>query len=160
SKRVPNISRWKGKSSNGSPRPRPLGTRKNRSANESKSSPTKSRGSLTAALFGPALIAKTSQNPLLKIPQCGITVKVLDRKSTRLNSSHVSISYAVFCLKKKKKIIIDVQEVDRADNAVEEVALVGIQYSVENLRMRSILRGHDHLAPIMIANKTEAAVRD
>src|SRR5690349_23888127 len=28
----------------------------------------------------------------------------LDRKSTRLNSSHVEISYAVFCLKKKKKI--------------------------------------------------------
>src|SRR5437660_3735445 len=26
-----------------------------------------------------------------------------DRKSTRLNSSHVAISYAVFCLKKKKK---------------------------------------------------------
>src|SRR5699024_11859155 len=29
-------------------------------------------------------------------------VLLLDRKSTRLNSSHVSISYAVFCLKKKK----------------------------------------------------------
>src|SRR5207249_5675707 len=29
-------------------------------------------------------------------------VSVSDRKSTRLNSSHVSISYAVFCLKKKK----------------------------------------------------------
>src|SRR5699024_9226373 len=27
---------------------------------------------------------------------------IIDRKSTRLNSSHVSISYAVFCLKKKK----------------------------------------------------------
>src|SRR4051812_49675078 len=27
---------------------------------------------------------------------------ILDRKSTRLNSSHMSISYAVFCLKKKK----------------------------------------------------------
>src|SRR6266508_7049693 len=27
----------------------------------------------------------------------------VDRKSTRLNSSHVAISYAVFCLKKKKK---------------------------------------------------------
>src|SRR5437667_3002522 len=27
-----------------------------------------------------------------------------DRKSTRLNSSHITISYAVFCLKKKKKI--------------------------------------------------------
>src|SRR3712207_7149904 len=30
----------------------------------------------------------------------------LDRKSTRLNSSHANISYAVFCLKKKKKKII------------------------------------------------------
>src|SRR5256885_13026192 len=29
-----------------------------------------------------------------------------DRKSTRLNSSHLVISYAVFCLKKKKKITI------------------------------------------------------
>src|SRR5690349_23864386 len=29
--------------------------------------------------------------------------KLGDRKSTRLNSSHVEISYAVFCLKKKKK---------------------------------------------------------
>src|SRR3712207_7827809 len=28
---------------------------------------------------------------------------VLDRKSTRLNSSHANISYAVFCLKKKKR---------------------------------------------------------
>src|ERR1035438_10632991 len=28
---------------------------------------------------------------------------ILDRKSTRLNSSHLGISYAVFCLKKKKK---------------------------------------------------------
>src|SRR5437762_13889629 len=28
-----------------------------------------------------------------------------DRKSTRLNSSHVSISYAVFCLKKKSKFV-------------------------------------------------------
>src|SRR5215510_15399203 len=30
----------------------------------------------------------------------------IDRKSTRLNSSHVAISYAVFCLKKKKKKMI------------------------------------------------------
>src|SRR5690349_23755324 len=30
-----------------------------------------------------------------------------DRKSTRLNSSHVEISYAVFCLKKKKKTAIE-----------------------------------------------------
>src|SRR5204863_7559851 len=34
----------------------------------------------------------------------GQAVGVEDRKSTRLNSSHVEISYAVFCLKKKKTI--------------------------------------------------------
>src|SRR5256885_9728338 len=33
------------------------------------------------------------------------TLLALDRKSTRLNSSHLVISYAVFCLKKKKNII-------------------------------------------------------
>src|SRR5690625_6226030 len=33
------------------------------------------------------------------------TEKIRDRKSTRLNSSHVAISYAVFCLKKKKQYI-------------------------------------------------------
>src|SRR5262245_66367429 len=32
-----------------------------------------------------------------------VLVPGLDRKSTRLNSSHLGISYAVFCLKKKKK---------------------------------------------------------
>src|SRR2546430_13558028 len=31
-----------------------------------------------------------------------IVVELIDRKSTRLNSSHSQISYAVFCLKKKK----------------------------------------------------------
>src|SRR5699024_11525283 len=36
-----------------------------------------------------------------------------DRKSTRLNSSHVSISYAVFCLKKKRKT----KYVSEANNA-------------------------------------------
>src|SRR5688572_31043553 len=34
---------------------------------------------------------------------CGAGSVVVDRKSTRLNSSHSQISYAVFCLKKKKK---------------------------------------------------------
>src|SRR5205814_9675625 len=34
---------------------------------------------------------------------CGIFRNAADRKSTRLNSSHLGISYAVFCLKKKKK---------------------------------------------------------
>src|SRR5689334_23393132 len=38
----------------------------------------------------------------------GFDVLREDRKSTRLNSSHSSISYAVFCLKKKKKKNIDI----------------------------------------------------
>src|SRR5690625_899043 len=43
---------------------------------------------------------RTSDFPMLAYgcDRCG-----KDRKSTRLNSSHVAISYAVFCLKKKKK---------------------------------------------------------
>src|SRR5690554_5328455 len=48
------------------------------------------------------------------IPNILVLDRITDRKSTRLNSSHVRISYAVFCLKKKKKkyithyIVIDV----------------------------------------------------
>src|ERR1039458_10616449 len=36
-------------------------------------------------------------------PHAAVQIRVADRKSTRLNSSHLGISYAVFCLKKKKK---------------------------------------------------------
>src|SRR3989440_1003710 len=36
-----------------------------------------------------------------------------DRKSTRLNSSHDQISYAVFCLKKKKRLLQDAGEFPR-----------------------------------------------
>src|SRR2546430_3144421 len=42
---------------------------------------------------------------LIKVPDLfvGLVESLLDRKSTRLNSSHSQISYAVFCLKKKNK---------------------------------------------------------
>src|SRR2546427_2571525 len=39
-----------------------------------------------------------------------------DRKSTRLNSSHSQISYAVFCLKKKKKILPRENDSERQDD--------------------------------------------
>src|SRR2546429_6725614 len=39
-------------------------------------------------------------------PRCLTQHQKRDRKSTRLNSSHGYISYAVFCLKKKKKTVI------------------------------------------------------
>src|SRR5437588_7650548 len=39
-----------------------------------------------------------------------MSLALLDRKSTRLNSSHTVISYAVFCLKKKKKEITNIRQ--------------------------------------------------
>src|SRR2546427_4483865 len=39
---------------------------------------------------------------LRRVGERGRAVRRIDRKSTRLNSSHSQISYAVFCLKKKK----------------------------------------------------------
>src|SRR3712207_7507566 len=50
------------------------------------------------------------QDPALQLPleveleQVDGAWKLSDRKSTRLNSSHANISYAVFCLKKKNEI--------------------------------------------------------
>src|SRR5258705_5197779 len=47
---------------------------------------------------GPGIGGRALASPLLQRRSKGF----LDRKSTRLNSSHLGISYAVFCLKKKK----------------------------------------------------------
>src|SRR5437868_11653433 len=52
-----------------------------------------------------AEVGRRTNKPLTAV-QIGLKagkVNLEDRKSTRLNSSHVSISYAVFCLKKKTK---------------------------------------------------------
>src|SRR2546428_3888047 len=46
---------------------------------------------------------RTVVNPVGTCWRVGVDVDAKDRKSTRLNSSHDQISYAVFCLKKKKK---------------------------------------------------------
>src|SRR5436309_8079457 len=53
-----------------------------------------------------ALIAEEEEQPVLRdraAERGAVLIAKEDRKSTRLNSSHVKISYAVFCLKKKKK---------------------------------------------------------
>src|SRR5256885_5300440 len=55
-------------------------------------------------------------------------VNLRDRKSTRLNSSHLVISYAVFCLKKKKKTE---QETDRPTIHYEIVYYVQLVCSEE-----------------------------
>src|SRR2546429_6328075 len=49
--------------------------------------------------------AKGARDSGLAAVNCGDYPHIEDRKSTRLNSSHGYISYAVFCLKKKKKKI-------------------------------------------------------
>src|SRR5690348_17635798 len=47
-----------------------------------------------------------------------------DRKSTRLNSSHPSISYAVFCLKKKKKITSNNHQQNKNRNILHKLTTV------------------------------------
>src|SRR3712207_7546275 len=49
---------------------------------------------------------QTCMGVILKVLNL-ISLGLKDRKSTRLNSSHANISYAVFCLKKKKNIHLD-----------------------------------------------------
>src|SRR5690606_39781747 len=50
----------------------------------------------------PHVIARSRLRRRIPPSQREVRVEGVDRKSTRLNSSHVKISYAVFCLKKKK----------------------------------------------------------
>src|SRR5215471_20487149 len=54
-------------------------------------------------LFRPAFDRRRPRAALAQPRRGGRAGGPADRKSTRLNSSHVEISYAVFCLKKKKK---------------------------------------------------------
>src|SRR5215510_15724043 len=57
-------------------------------------------------LFRSAVPESTATVRSMPVPTSGFSGRrqgTADRKSTRLNSSHVAISYAVFCLKKKKK---------------------------------------------------------
>src|SRR5207245_5018476 len=74
---------------------------------------------LTMARTGrstPARRARSSISPRFERSRsCSDRYVSGDRKSTRLNSSHGSISYAVFCLKKKKKAFIDGADIDELD---------------------------------------------
>src|SRR5690606_41584019 len=58
--------------------------------------------SLLISLYCCMLGIQTSMSKVFAMPALTSAAASLDRKSTRLNSSHVKISYAVFCLKKKK----------------------------------------------------------
>src|SRR5438105_11501143 len=58
-----------------------------------------------AVTGGMALVANAKPASSSRLRRVKIAAPLPDRKSTRLNSSHEWISYAVFCLKKKKKKI-------------------------------------------------------
>src|SRR2546430_11660840 len=62
--------------------------------------------------------ASLGSRPRMKNGTVGDTV-IQDRKSTRLNSSHSQISYAVFCLKKKKNKNINYSHYTTMHNALE-----------------------------------------
>src|SRR2546426_2112615 len=74
-------------------------------SSESKVRGTRSRAGPLQLVVQQTLLAKSSKDlepHVLGASEIGIVESQLDRKSTRLNSSHLVISYAVFCLKKKK----------------------------------------------------------
>src|SRR3954463_9957914 len=71
-----------------------------------------------------------------------------DRKSTRLNSSHTIISYAVFCLKKKRKKIRKIESTKRA--AKEKMAITNdplARHPADLKSLRSLLRSPKPLTP-------------
>src|SRR5436853_4740163 len=52
-------------------------------------------------------------------PRSLVAPRRLDRKSTRLNSSHLGISYAVFCLKKKNRISKSNQQIEKKKSGMK-----------------------------------------
>src|SRR5258708_23215585 len=67
------------------------------------------------------LPALAAQYPGTKVIVWNRHTMTLDRKSTRLNSSHQIISYAVFCLKKKKNILKS-RKAPNLNNQVSDLA--------------------------------------
>src|SRR5207244_13321588 len=79
-----------------------------RSSGQRTSSPSEA-GSRTRSINSDTRTNSSSKGKLMKLPRrqflhlAAGAAALPDRKSTRLNSSHQIISYAVFCLKKKKR---------------------------------------------------------
>src|SRR3712207_6908959 len=67
-----------------------------------RSDPQRLDGHAVVARAGQRAVARARQEPVgARAAAQEVVAVALDRKSTRLNSSHANISYAVFCLKKK-----------------------------------------------------------
>jgi len=67
------------------------------------------RQGFTYTPYGPSILQVTEEGLLTALQETNGADVSIDRKSTRLNSSHRCISYAVFCLKKKNKVLKQLQ---------------------------------------------------
>src|SRR5437773_6290763 len=70
-----------------------------------------------------------------------------DRKSTRLNSSHITISYAVFCLKKKKNNPLNTLSFDLENDSQHPIRLIMLMPGL-NHDVTTHLLDHNALFPI------------
>src|SRR2546430_13409409 len=66
-------------------------------------------------------------------PTTGTPSSEVDRKSTRLNSSHSQISYAVFCLKKKKEV--DVADSRSADCTLSHLSQASVAFAPTKIQL-------------------------
>src|SRR6267378_567166 len=82
-----------------------------------------------------------SGTPCTRLTQQFAPVGWVDRKSTRLNSSHVEISYAVFCLKKNKQL-------HERDGTIYELVREGSRGRLEELRSRCCA-DEDRIVPVI-----------
>src|SRR5690606_21398399 len=78
------------------------GTPSSKAPCESERNIVQARVSALRRVLGSEVIRATDHGYVLSLPPDAIDAVRFERKSTRLNSSHVKISYAVFCLKKKR----------------------------------------------------------
>src|SRR5256886_9701516 len=80
-----------------------------------------------------------------------------DRKSTRLNSSHSQISYAVFCLKKKKTIKLLWRVLGQEQETIQHRALCNIphHHAARGLRTH-LLASHSRLAHLTTTDATSS----
>src|SRR5439155_24110918 len=81
------------------------------------------RSIVTGAVHGNEICGSVAiRRVIADIEQGRLAIADLDRKSTRLNSSHVAISYAVFCLKKKTVLVQPEQPTFDGPETVSEEA--------------------------------------
>src|SRR5256885_4633749 len=95
----------------------------------------------------PEITGRRSRLILYESLPVSLAVHGVDRKSTRLNSSHLVISYAVFCLKKKKELIF--------------LTIIGHQHTIQVIEVDvsyNILFSADSISRFFILHTTMIAL--